>query len=143
MERSRSLLLLPAAFVCAVTACASKQTIPLDCIPEEVVVYVDGERLDELPPELNLRRDEPHTIFMKGPGMKPELVVLRSEEISGRRMLTPASICLHPRRIEVRRELQFEIDPETSAVPASETSASDDTVDVVPPPEFPSGGNGN
>ena len=119
-----------------VAGCAAKQKIPLDCIPEEVVVYVDGERLDELPPELDLRSDEPHTIFLKGPGIEPELIVLTSEEVKGVSGLSPASICVHPRLKEVRRKLKFEIEQDVSAVPPENLPEDGSTTEVAPQPEF-------
>ena len=121
---------------CGIAACAPKQTIPLECIPREAVLYVDGERLDELPPELDLRSDRPHTIFLKGPGIEPALVVLSSEEVAGRSMLSPASVCVNPRLIEVRRQLELEIDPEVSAAPPPGAEEDGSTVEVAPLPEF-------
>lgn len=132
--RSRARWWLAAA--CFLAACAPKQKIPLDCIPKEVVVYVDGERLDELPPELDLRSDEPHTIYWKGPGIESELIVLISEEVGGRSKLSPTSVCLHPRLIEVRRELEFAIDPDVSAAPPEGTRETGSITDVSPPAEF-------
>jgi hypothetical protein len=132
--RYREILL--AGTVAIVAACAPKQKIPLDCIPKEVVVYVDGERLDELPPELDLRSDEPHTVFVKGPGIHPELVVLSSSEVNGRMWLSPSSICIQPRLLEVRRELEFEIEPDVSAAPSDSDPEEESTTDVTPRPEF-------
>jgi len=128
--------MLAVCALAACAACAAKQKIPLDCIPKEVVVYVDGERLDELPPELDLRRDRPHTIFLKGPGIAPELVVLSSEEVAGVSTLSPASVCVHPRLLDVRRRLEIEIDPEVSATPPSGERDPGSPVEVTPPPEF-------
>jgi len=136
MLRLRNRTILTAAVVCLAAACAHKQTIPLDCIPKEVVVYVDGERLDELPSELDLRSDEPHTVFVKGPGIEPKLVVLTSEELEGRSWLSPSSICVQPRLLEVRRELEFEIDEAAPAVTEDGAEETESTIDVEPPPEF-------
>lgn len=132
--RERELLLL--VTLCFAAACAPKQKITLDCIPKEVVVYVDGERLDELPTELDLRSDAPHTVFVKGPGIEPKLVVLTSEELEGRSWLSPSSICVQPRLLEVRRELEFAIEEDAPAVPEEGAEETKSTTDIEPLPEF-------
>jgi hypothetical protein len=119
--------------------CAPKQKIPLDCVPREVDVYVDGERLDEIPAELTLRSDQPHTVFVKGPGIEPELVVLEHEEVEGRWLLSPPTLCVQPRLLEVRRELEIEIDRDVSAAPPSDEEDADGAVEVAPRPEFTPG----
>ena len=130
----RIVLVLAAA--AALLACAPKQRIALDCVPEEVVVYVDGERLDEMPSELDLRSDEPHTLYFKGPGIAPELIVLESGEVSGKRRLTPENVCVKPRYLRVRRELELQIDPDVAAEPPPGAAENRSAIDVEPRPEF-------
>lgn len=96
--------------VVAALACAPKQRIALDCIPKEVTVYVDGEALEKTPSEISLRSDQPHTLFVKGPGYQPEMIVLTSEEGPDGHQLSPAEVCVRPRYVGVRRELQVEIE---------------------------------
>jgi hypothetical protein len=117
-------------------ACASKQRIALACVPEEVVVYVDGERLDEVPSELALRRDQPHTLYFKGPDIVPELIVLNSDEVSGKARLSPDEVCVKPRYLKVQRELQLEIDPDVASEPPPGAAETRSAIDVEPRPDF-------
>jgi len=130
---------LAAIGIGASIGCAPRQKIPLDCVPREVDVYVDGERLDEIPAELTLRSDQPHTVFVKGPGIEPELVVLEHEEVDGRWLLSPPTLCVQPRLLEVRRELEIEIDRDVSAAPPSDDDDAGGAVEVAPLPEFTPG----
>lgn len=119
----------------AALGCAAKQPVVIDCVPEEVVIYVDGERIDGVPESIALRRDRPHTLFFKGPGIEPELVVVNSTEIDGRTVLDPGQLCVEPRYKRVGREVQFEIAPDVAASPPG-YGDSGSTVDIVPPTEF-------
>jgi hypothetical protein len=60
-------------------ACVARQRVPLDCVPEQVTVFVDQQALEELPETLELRSDQPHKVFLKGLGYEPHLVVLTLE----------------------------------------------------------------
>jgi hypothetical protein len=120
----------------ALAACAAKQKIALECVPEEVAIYVDGERIEGTPPELALSRDQPHTLYFKGHGMMPELVVLNSEEVEGKATLSPGEVCVKPRYIQVNREVEMEIDPGVSAAPPAAGPETRSTIDVEPRPEF-------
>jgi hypothetical protein len=98
-----------AVAVALATGCAAKQQIPLGCVTEEVVVYVDGELLEEHPDVLELRADEPHKIFFKRPGHEPELVVLEpSTDADGRPRLEPADVCIELVPVGLERELTIE-----------------------------------
>ena len=123
------------ALLLAAIGCATKQPIAIDCVPEEVVIYVDGERIDGVPEEIALSRDRPHTLYFKGPGIEPELVVLNSATVDGRDALEPAEVCVHPRYERVGREVRFEIDPDVAAGPP-ESADPRSTIDVEPRPEF-------
>lgn len=103
------------ALVVAAAGCASTQQIPLDCVPEPITLYVDGEALEEIPESLELRRDQPHTLFFKGPGYQSELVVLRSEEKEGEPWLTPSELCVRPVLIGVERRIEVEVEAEEPA----------------------------
>ena len=116
-------------------ACAARQRVPIDCVPEGVSVYLDGEALDVLPPSLDLDPERPHTLYLKGDETVPQLVVLESTEVDGEARLVPAEVCFHPRVARARRELRIEIDSEAGA----DGSAAPDvpsTVDVAPRPDF-------
>ena len=120
----------------ALAACAPKQRVPLDCIPEEVAIYVDGVRLEEVPSDLELRSDRPHTLYFKGPDFVPELVVLNSEETDGKARLSPSEVCVRPRYVQANRDLTLEIDPATPVAPGDGGEDLGSTVDVEPRPDF-------
>jgi len=123
------------ALLLAVFGCATKQPIAIECVPEEVVIYVDGERIDGVPEEIALSRDRPHTLFFKGPGIEPELVVVNSTTVDGKAALEPAEVCVHPRYKRVGREVQIEIAPDVSAGPPDRAIPTS-TTDIAPQPEF-------
>jgi len=76
-------------------ACAPKQRIPLDVAPHGARLYLDGEPVEALPPELELRADRDHKLFFKSEGHRPELVVLRTAtDADGRSKLEPAAVRL-------------------------------------------------
>ena len=128
--------MLPIAAAAVLIACAPKQKIALDCVPEEVAIYVDGARLEETPSTLDLRSDRPHTLYFKGPDFAPELVVLNSEEVDGRARLSPSEVCVRPRYVRVKRELEMEIDRGASAAPPVGGEEIRSTIDVEPRPDF-------
>jgi len=123
------------AAAAALVACAPKQKIPLDCVPEDVAIYVDGIRLEEVPSDLELRSDRPHTLYFKGADFMPELVVLNSEEVDGKARLSPSEVCVRPRYVRANRDLKVEIDRSAPATaPGGEDLGS--TIDVEPRPDF-------
>jgi|GEM_PF-1782263 len=126
------------AFV--VLGCASKQRIPLDCVPPAASVYVDGEKLKEVPSELKLRTDRPHTVYIKGDGIMPELVVLKTEEVEGKLKLSPGMVCAPPRTVEAQRTLKVEIDPGAPGEPPASDEDLGSTIDIEPRPDFSPGG---
>jgi len=103
-----------------VVACAAKQRVPLDCVPEEVTVFVDQRALEELPESLELRSDRPHKIFLKGPGYEPQLIVLepRRDE-SGKTALHPDRICVELVPVGVNRQLTLEIEENGDVIPGA------------------------
>ncbi len=127
---------LAIAAAAVLVACAPKQKIALACVPEEVVIYLDGTRLEEMPSVLELRSDQPHTLYFKGPDFVPELVVLNSEEVEGKARLSPSELCVKPRYVGVKRELKMEIDGAVSAAPSAGGEELGSTVDVEPRPDF-------
>jgi len=104
---------IPAGIVAILAGCAAKQAIPLDCVTQEVVVYVDGRLLAEHPELLELRADQPHKLYFKRPGYEPQLVVLDSrEDADGRPRLEPRDVCAELRPIGLDRELTIEAEDE-------------------------------
>ena len=82
-----------------------------------------------------LSRDRPHTLFFKGPGIEPELVVVNSRVVDGRAALEPTELCVEPRYKRVGRKVRIEIDPDVAAGPPGYDD-SRSTIDIEPPPEF-------
>ena len=72
--------------------CAPKQRIPLEVAPRPVTVFLDGEALEAVPEELVLRSDEPHVLFFKSEGYRPQRVVLESVEVDGASRLEPETV---------------------------------------------------
>ena len=117
MVRPRSCLPFVVIALALLAGCASKQRIALDCVPSGVTVYVDGRALEETPDSIALRKDEPHTVFFKGVGYQPQMVVLNSWEEDGRKRLTPTDLCAEVAFVAVRPEVHMEIDPQVSEGP--------------------------
>lgn len=110
---------LPAlALLVGLPGCAPKQRVPLECVPEQVTIYVDGQALEKTPDALELRADEPHKIYFKGEGYEPQLVVLESgTDPDGAPALAPAEVCVELVAVEVERRLT--LTPEEEPTPAS------------------------
>jgi hypothetical protein len=88
--------------VILISGCVPKQRVPLMLGGGDHEVFVNGERVDEVTSDLRLRADRDHTVFIRRPGYKPELVVLRSEGESGEETLNPSRIELQlVKRVEV------------------------------------------
>ncbi len=102
--------------------CASRQRVPLDCVPHGVEIYVDEEVLEGYPLWVNLRSDRAHTIKFRGPGYEPVLVVLdprESEDGSELAVLDlgrdapeyPAGeLCTRLHFVPVHKELEIELE---------------------------------
>ncbi len=100
---------LAGAGLTVVFGCAAKQPIPLDCVPREVEIYVDGELLEERPDSITLTRDEAHKIYLKRPGYAPELLVLQPEPgPDGTNQLDASDVCVELVPVGVERTLTIE-----------------------------------
>ena len=101
------------AFAAGAAACAPVQKIALDCVPEEVTIYVDGRALEGSPQEIELRADRAHKIYVKVPGQAPQLLVLEPDvDDEGRQTLEPADVCIEVRAVGLDRELPIEVEEE-------------------------------
>jgi hypothetical protein len=98
------------AVAAAALGCASKQRVSLDCVPHEVEVYVDGRKLDRGSESIELRKDRAHTVYFKGGGYRPHMVVLDSEEVDGEKQLSPADVCTEAVFVETQPEVQIEVE---------------------------------
>lgn len=104
MRRSASVLFA----ALGLAGCASTQSVVLDCVPQEVSVYVDGRLLEPGVGEVVLRTDEPHKIYVKGRGYRPMLVVLQpTRDAEGRETLDADRVCLEPVLVGQGRELEL------------------------------------
>lgn len=112
--RLRALLPFLLLLFLLLAGCAAKQQVPLDCVTEEVLVYVDGKLLAENPDVVELAVGEPHKIYFKRPGHEPELIVLETVVgPDGTKQLEPSDVCRELVPIGVDRELTIE--PEEGA----------------------------
>jgi len=101
------------AFVLAAllaVGCAPKQKIPLDCVPKDVTVYVDKKPLESVPDEIDLRADRPHTLFFRGEGYAPSMVVLENVENEQGHALAPADVCVELHFVKRAQEIEVEIE---------------------------------
>lgn len=110
--RSQARLLGSVLFALAVAGCASTQTVKIECVPENVFVFVDGEQLEAGHTEVALRTDEPHKIYVKGEGYEPQLVVLEPQvDDEGRtRLAANEELCIEPVPIGLDRTLEIEVE---------------------------------
>jgi hypothetical protein len=103
--------------------CASTQKVSLECVPSEVEVFVDGRRLEGSPQEVKLRVDDPHTVYFKGGGYHPQMVVLESREVDGKRRLSHSELCREVVFTEVTPELRVEVEEDAPSGPADSAPA--------------------
>lgn len=97
----------------AVAGCATKQRIPLECVAEEVQIYVDGRLLEGQPDAIDLPVDEPHKLYFKREGHEPQLVVLRpGEAADGTAQLEPRDVCVELVPVGLGRRLTIEAEEE-------------------------------
>jgi len=90
--------------------CAAKQRVALDCVPHVVEVFVDGRKLEQTPEWIELRKDRPHTVYFKGGGYRPHMVVLSSEKVNGEPRLSPEGVCTEALFVETQPEVRFDVE---------------------------------
>ncbi len=96
--------------------CAPTQMIRLDVGPEPIVVFVDGEPLEELPPSIELTADRDHTLFFQREGYRSQLIIVRTAQREGEDHLEPERIELRLKRVrDTAPSVSVELDeaPET------------------------------
>ena len=79
--------------------CAPTQMIALDVGPEPIVVFVDGEPLQELPPSIELTADRDHTLFFQREGYRSQLIIVRTALREGEDHLEPEQVELRLKRV--------------------------------------------
>lgn len=77
--------------------CTATQMVGLDVGPEPLVIFVDGKRLAQVPPEIELTAESDHTLFFQREGYVSQLIVLRTAEVAGKAYLEPAQVKLQLR----------------------------------------------
>ena len=101
----------------AVFGCATSQRVSLECVPKDVLIYVDGRLLERVPKTVKLASDEPHTIFLKGGRFQPQMVVFESLQRDGEPMLDPVDLCSRVAFVEVTPEVTIELEPDAPRAP--------------------------
>ena len=107
MQHSLALFISLALFA---AGCAAKQTIPLDCVPKDVTIFVDKKPLDNVPDAIELRTDRPHTLFFRGEGYEPAMLVLESVDGEHGPALAPSDVCVELHFVERTRNVEVEIE---------------------------------
>jgi len=108
---------LTAAIGAAAFGCATRLPVSLECVPKDVLVYVDGRLLEDVPKNVKLRTDEPHTIFLKGGRYQPQMVVFSSLQRDGEPALDPVDLCSRVAFVEMTPEVTIEVAPEAPPTP--------------------------
>jgi hypothetical protein len=81
-------------------------------VPRNVEVYVDGRLLEDAPKEIELSKDESHTLFFKGGGYQSQMILLESRERDGEDVLENADLCSRLKLIEMDPNVKIEADPD-------------------------------
>ena len=93
--------------------CAPTQVIPIRAEPQPILIYLNGEKLEEPKSSLELKANRNHTLYFKRDGYKSELVILRTQEIDGEDALRPERVDLELEAlVESRPGLQLEFEDE-------------------------------
>ncbi|MBW2267409.1 MAG: hypothetical protein JRH16_02440 [Deltaproteobacteria bacterium] len=101
-------------------SCATTQRVSLDCVPHEVSVFVDGRELRAGTSDVALATDEPHTVFFRGGGYAPRLVVLDSVDGENGTQLSPPDVCSHTAFVPMRPDVEMHIDTSVSEGPPAD-----------------------
>jgi hypothetical protein len=101
------------------TGCvSSSQRVRIECVPEQVQVYVDGRLLEDDEFEVSLRKDEPHKIFVKGAGYEPQLVVLEPRvDADGNQTLGSDAVCVEVVPLGMKRDLELHMEHDVPREP--------------------------
>ncbi len=108
---------LSAATGLAAFGCAANQRLSLECVPKDVMVYVDGRLVTGAPKTVKLAVDEPHTIFVKGGGYQSQMVVFESQAKEAKPVSDPVELCSRVNFVELQPEVKIELDPGAAPAP--------------------------
>lgn len=90
----------------AVGGCATQQRVSLACVPRDVSVYVDGRAVAPGTESVELSRKRTHTVYFKGGGYEPRMLVL--ESVDSR--LSPPDVCSHTAFVPMRPSVQMHLE---------------------------------
>ncbi len=93
------------------------QRVTVDATPGDASIFVDGKVAGVSPQAPNLRADRDHAIFVKRPGYRPELVILRSLRDTGRPRLEPAAVKVKLLPVVPGHEVEVEVEKSAPAAP--------------------------
>ena len=82
----------------SLTGCTATQMVGLDVGPEPLILFVDGERMEQVPPEVELTANRDHTLFFQREGYRSQLIVVKTTELGGKAHLEPERVKLRLRR---------------------------------------------
>ena len=108
---------LVAAASTAASGCATSQRVSLECVPKDVLVYIDGRLLKGSPRTVKLAKDQPHTIFVKGGRYPSQMVVFESRQRDGKPVLDPSDLCSRVTFVEMQPEVRVEVEPDAPGTP--------------------------
>lgn len=84
--------------------------MPLDCVPREVVLYLDGERIEPVPQSLELRSDRAHQLMFRSEAYETQYVWVEPVQSEGGPALAPANLCEELRFVQVERSVDIELE---------------------------------
>ena len=102
----------------SLVGCAPWQVVGVDAGPEPLEIFVDGQRIAELPGDgLRLRSDRSHVLHFEKPGYRSEQVILESLVGEEGPLLRPASVSVQLRPVEIRSpQIDVELQPISGGV---------------------------
>ncbi len=75
------------------TSCSAYQNVAIESDPPGAEIFLDGKAVGSTPQNLRVSREQPHTVYLKKEGFRPELVVLEKHDANdGVDYLTPADV---------------------------------------------------
>jgi hypothetical protein len=97
--------------------CVGTQMIGLDVGPQPLVLFIDGDPIDEIPESIELTANRDHTLFFQREGYRSQLIIVRTLERDGDDYLSPGRIDLRLKRVaETDPNVKVELD-ESEEVP--------------------------
>ena len=102
----------------SLAGCAPWQVVGVSAGPQPLEVFVDGQRIAELPGEgLRLRSDRSHVLHFERPGYRSEQVIVESFVGEDGPLLRPATVSVQLRPVEIRSpQIDVELQPISGGV---------------------------